>query len=150
MSTARYREVDGSFEIALPEGWVVERDGEGGLMVSSEGGFGLLHLMPFEREAGEFVDPGEELYAFLEDQDIELEDDEVEDIALAGDGLLAVCEYEAEEADERVHWLIGVAAAPGQLLFASYSCPADEAAEESDQVRRILISIQFDERPEAG
>jgi hypothetical protein len=53
MSSIRYQEPDGSFELELPEGWEAERDGEGGLLLNRPEGPGLLHLMPFRREPEE-------------------------------------------------------------------------------------------------
>jgi hypothetical protein len=143
MSRVEYRERDGSFDLLLPTGWEAERDESGGVLLASDGGCGLLHVIPFEREAGEEADPGEELYAFLEDQQIELEEDEVEDFDLAAGGALALCEYLAEEDDQLIYWMVGVATAPGQLLFASYSCPAGEEERESGLVRDILSTVTF-------
>ena len=109
----------------------------------------MLHLMLFRRDPLEELDPAEELYAFLENEEIELEEDEVEDVDLGGTGSLAVCEYLEEEEEEEgedgeVYWLIGVATAPGRLLFASYSCSAEERERERDAIRGILSSIRFD------
>jgi len=140
----RYVGPDGAFEVALPSGWSAESDEEeGGLLISAEGGDGLLHLMPFERGKGEVVDPAEELYAFLEDQEIELEEDEVEDIELHGEAAAAICEYISEDGEEETYWLVGVATGPGQLLFASYSCPLGLEERERETVRAILKSIRF-------
>jgi hypothetical protein len=152
MNRVKYRESDGSFELNLPDGWELERDEEGGILISREDGCGILHVMPFERELGEETDPAEELYAFLEDQEIELQEDEVEDIDLAATGLGAVCEYLAEEGDELVHWLVCVATGPGQLLFASYSCPAEdeEGEAEIERIRDVLGSLRFQELPAPG
>jgi hypothetical protein len=148
-----YRDEDAAFSIDLPSGWMVERDEEGGVLVGLEEGCGLLHLIEFDREVGEETDPAEELYAFLEDQEIELEEDEVEDSELSGGGSLALCEYlalDGEEAEETVFWLVAVATAPGRLLFASYSCPLGDEDDEKEQVRQILSSLTFHERPAAA
>jgi hypothetical protein len=140
----QYSDSDGRFSLTLPPGWEAERDGEGGLLLYASEGHGLLHLMPFHRESGEEVDPADELYAFLADQDIELEEDEVADVELASGGALAWCEYEADEEDEEVYWLVGVATAPGTLVFASYSCASGEETFEADTVRDILTSLVFE------
>lgn len=143
--TTHYRDEEGAFGIELPEGWAIEPDEEGGLLVGHDEGSGLLHLIRFDREPGEESDPAEELYSFLEDQEIELEEDEVEDIELKGWGSLALCEYLVEEAEETTFWLMAVATAPGQLLFASYSCPLGEETQEKEVVRGILGSLDFEE-----
>src|SRR5688572_24713930 len=107
MRAARYSDLEGAFSLSLPDAWEAERDPEGGLLVSSSEGNGLLHLIPFSRDPAEDLDPAEELYAFLEDQEIELEEDEVEDLELPAGGLLALCEYATEEGDEAVYWMVG-------------------------------------------
>lgn len=139
----RYRDPGGGFEVALPAPWKAELDGEGGVLVYVQDSGGLLHLMPFERESEEVTDPVEELYAFLADQEMELEEDEFEEVELRDGGSLAMCEYVSEEEDETVYWLVGVATAPGRLVFASYSCPAGEESEEAGSVRRILSSLSL-------
>lgn len=131
--------------MTLPPGWEAERDGEGGLLLFASEGPGLLHLMPFEREPEEEVDPADELYAFLADQEIELEEDEVADVELPTGGSLALCEYEEDEDDEEVYWMVGVATAPGHLVFASYSCASGEEEMEAETVRGILTTLAFDE-----
>jgi hypothetical protein len=147
MSKIRYREADGAYDLDLPAGWQMERDAEdGGLLISAEDGVGLLHLISFDREPEEETDPAEELYAFLEDQEIEIEEDEVDDFELEGSGAIALCEYLAEEEDEVAFWMVGVATAKGQLIFASYSCPSGEEEKESVVVRDILASIAFKPR----
>lgn len=143
MRTTQYEDTEGSFRLGVPEGWDVARDEDGGLLLTPGEGGGLLHVLPFARDTGE-LDPAEELYAFLEDQDIELEDDEVEDLELRSGGVLALCEYVAEEEEDAVYWMLGVAAAPGQIVFASYSCPADEEDRERPIVREILSSLSFE------
>lgn len=150
MGSARYSDSEGTFALDVPEGWEVEKDEEGGLLVSRPEGYGLLHLIPFARDPSEEIDPAEELYAFLEDQEIELEEDEVEDLELAAGGLLALCEYGTEEGDERVYWMVGVAAAPGQLVFANYSCPAGEEEMERTVARDILTSLAFEVEESMG
>jgi hypothetical protein len=137
-----HRDPDGHFLFRAPEEWEVERDEEGGVLVSRPEGAGMLHLIHFDREGDEEADPGEELYAFLEEQEIELEEDEVEDLELPT-GSLALCEYLEEDEDETVFWLIGVATAPGGLVFASYSCPAGEEAEEKGIVRALLATLEL-------
>jgi hypothetical protein len=147
MNRVRYQQSDGSFTLVLPSGWELEPDeDDGGVIVLRADGCGILHLMPFDREPGEESDPAEELYAFLEDQEIELQEDEVEDVDLGGTGEAALCEYLAEEGEELIHWLVCVATAPGQLLFGSYSCPAEEkgAEAELDLARGVLTSLRFD------
>ncbi len=156
MNLGRRVEISGGAEVEIPEGWDWENDEEGGVNLMSEEGAGLLHLVIFEQDPGALADPAEELYAFLEDQGIELEEDEVEDVELDGDGHLALCEYiteqdepqEGEEEDEpSTFWLVGVATAPGNLLFGSYSCPAGEQEPEREVVRSILASARL--RPKA-
>jgi hypothetical protein len=143
MEWKSYREEEGLFEVSFPEEWTAEADGEGGVLIFHEDGCGLLHLMPFEREVEEESDPAEELYAFLAEQEIELEEDEVEDMDLGGTGSLALCEYLAEEAGEVVYWRVGVATAPGRLVFASYSCPSEDRETERERITRILSSLRF-------
>lgn len=142
MSLTRHLDDRGYFHIDYPDPWVAEEDGEGGVLIFREEGQGLLHLMPFERSDDD-ADPAEELYAFLADQDIEIEEDEVEDLDLAGTGSMAICEYVAEEVEEEVFWLVGVATTPGRLLFVSYSCPSGEERAEREAVRRMLETIRF-------
>jgi hypothetical protein len=129
----RYNDGEGAFEVTLPASWSAEKDGEGGLLLFGDQENALLHLMPFSRDPEEETDAADELYAFLAEHEIELEEDEV--------ALLALCEYETDEDEEEVYWMVGVAAAAGQILFASYSCPASEAANESEIVREILASL---------
>jgi hypothetical protein len=145
MGTESYRHANGGFEVVVPDGWQIEPDEENGLVLSTPEGCGLLHLMPFQRDEEEEVDPAEELYAFLADQEIELEEDEVDDLELPGEGSLALCEYVVEEEGEAIHWLMGVATAPGRLVFASYSCPDGDAlgAAEREEARRILAGLRF-------
>lgn len=146
-------EFEDVFTLSLPEGWEAERDEEEGLNVVGPEGTGLLHLIPIPQPEGEVLDPAEELYAFLEDQGVELEEDEVEDVELAEeDAELSLCEYLAEadeeEDDERAtFWMIAVATAPGLLIFGSYSCPAGEEEAERAAVREILASLRPHQRP---
>jgi hypothetical protein len=147
-------EIEGGGRVDLPQGWDWEKDEEGGVNLMSESGPGLLHLVTFEQAEGEQADPADELYAFLEDQGIELEDDEVEDVELAGEAHLAVCEYLTErdepgdddEDEPTTYWIVGVATAPGNLLFGSYSCPAGEQEPEREVVRTILASVRLEPR----
>jgi hypothetical protein len=145
MAQSRRVELD-VFEVETPERWEVEEDEEGGFLLSDPDGPGLLHMVAFAQTEDEHPDPAEELYAFLEDQGIELEEDEVEDVDLGGEGELAFCEYltEDEEADEEVatYWLVGVAILPGFLVFSNYSCPVGEQDVERELVRRILASLR--------
>jgi hypothetical protein len=152
----RSREVsEPGFRVTVPAAWESERDEEGGLLLAHPDGAGLLHLLAFPQEPGEPLDPAEELYAFLEDQEIELEEDEVDDLLIGEETELAFCEYlaEDEEEGETVYWLVAVATAPGNLVFASYSCPSGEEEAERETVRRVLASLRLtdpgDEAPAA-
>jgi hypothetical protein len=139
--------IDPSFEVRIPAGWTAEADDEGGINLASETGIGLLHLIAFPQDPDEVFDPGEELYVFLEDQGVELEEDEIEDVELAGGADLALCEYTSEDEDEdedsegETYWMVGVAAAPGKLVFCNYSCPASESDAERDIVLGILKTL---------
>lgn len=146
---------DPAFEVEIPVGWTAEPDEEGGISISSPEGAGLLHVIAFAQPGDEMLDPAEELYAFLEDQGIELEEDEVEDVELPGGEELSLCEYLAEddeegEEPETTYWMVGVATAPGNLVFCSYSCPAEAEADEGPAVREILTSLRLREPPGAG
>lgn len=141
MGQTRYADEEGNFLVTTTDGWKSEKDPEGGLLLHPPEGNGLLHLIPFSRDPEEEIDPGEELYAFLADQEIELEEQEVEDIALADGSTLALCEYATEDEEERVHWIIGVAATPGQLVFANYSSSAGADEADGEAVRGILSSL---------
>jgi hypothetical protein len=143
---------DEGFELDVPAGWESERDPEeGGLDVWDPEGPGDLHVVGFT-DAAEDADPAEELYAFLDEQDIELEEDEVEDVALEAGGELAYCEYqtEDEETGETIHWLLGVAALPSSLVFAHYMCPAGEEEQERSAVLDILRTLRPHMAPDAG
>ena len=135
--------IDPAFSLSLPEGWVAEPDEEEGVSVYAPEGAGLLHLVAFPASEEHAPDPAEELYAFLEEQGIEIEEDEVEDLDLAGGAELALCEYlaEEEEEDETTYWLVGVAMSPATLVFVSYSCPAGEEEKERAAIREILGSL---------
>ncbi|MQA90137.1 MAG: hypothetical protein GEU90_07870 [Gemmatimonas sp.] len=148
MKTVGYDEGDGSFDLKLPDDWDLNLDEEGGVVVAKLDGCGLLHIMPFSRDPGEDDDPADELYAFLEDQEVELQEDEVEDVELSGAGAGALCEYLAEDGEGPIHWLVFVATAPGQLLFASYSCSTDQEGGEVEakEAREILTSLRFGDR----
>ncbi len=149
----RYVDHEGGFAVQIPEGWLAELDREEeGVELREPEGVGVLHLLGFPQPADEVPDPAEELYAFLEDQEIELKEDEVEDLSLGDRAEMAICEYVAEEEgedEEPTYWLLGVATAPGVLVFASYSCPAGEEERERDAVRAILRSIQPLEAPDS-
>ena len=141
----RARDPEGRFTLVLPEGWSSAPDEEqGGLEVWREEGVGTLHLIAFDA-GDDFADPAEELYAFLEDRGVELEDDDVDDLPLEDGGELAVAEYEAEDEDEgdALFWLTGVASAPGVLLFATYLCPAGEQDAEVEAVRQALGTLRL-------
>ena len=136
--------IDPAFSVALPPGWLAEPDEEEGVSVYAPEGTGLLHLVSFEHDGAEPADPAEELYAFLEEQGVEIEEDEVEDLDLAGGAELSYCEYLAEEEDEEsTYWLVGVATGPGTLVFVNYSCPAGEEEKERDAVHALLSSLQL-------
>jgi hypothetical protein len=145
--------LDPAFSLALPPGWAAEADEEEGVGVFAPDGVGLLHLVSFEHAGEEAPDPAEELYAFLEEQGVELEEDEVEDVELAGGAELSLCEYLAEpeedeeDGEEATFWLNAVATAPGLLVFCSYSCPAGEEEAERDTVRAVLSSLALRENP---
>lgn len=140
--------MDPAFEVRIPAGWAAEADEEGGINIAADSGVGLLHLISFPQDPDSDLDPGEELYIFLEDQGVELEEDEVEDMDLPGGAELALCEYTSEEADDEdmegeTYWMIGVAAAPGNLVFCNYSCPAGEAGSEREVVLEILRTLRL-------
>src|SRR5687768_6228110 len=99
MSERQRVTIDPAFSLTLPEGWVAEPDEEEGVSVYAPEGVGLLHLVAFPAD-DEPQDPADELYAFLEEQGIEIEEDEVEDVELAAGGELALCEYLSEEEEE--------------------------------------------------
>jgi hypothetical protein len=139
------RDPDGRFSLQPPPGWSAATDeDQDGLELWNETGVGTLHLISFEPDE-EFLDPAEELYAFLEERGVELEDDEVEDVALADGGELALCEYlsEDEEEGDSLFWLVGVATAPQALVFATYFCPAGDEGREREQVRAALASLRL-------
>lgn len=141
--------LDPAFSVRIPKGWEAERDEEEGVSIASQDGAGLLHLVSFPHPSDEQMDPAEELYAFLEEQEIEIEEDEVEDLDLTGGAELSMCEYlveEEEEDEESTYWLVGVATVPGNLVFFSYSCPAGQEEVESETVREILASMTLRNR----
>ena len=145
----RYTDAEGGFELELPAGWTAEPDREeGGVELSHPDGAGILHLVGVEQEGNEFLDAAEELYAFLEDQGVELEEDEVEDVELDG-GEMALCEYVSAEDDggEETFWMVGVATAPGRLVFATYFCASGEEEEEREAVRRALGTLRLNTEP---
>ena len=143
MSERKRVTIDPAFSLSLPEGWVAEPDEEEGVSVFAPEGAGLLHLVAFPASDDSLQDPAEELYAFLEEQGIEIEEDEVEDLDLAGGAALALCEYlsEEEEEDETTYWLVGVAMSAATLVFVSYSCPSGEEEKERAAIRQILESL---------
>ena len=140
--------IDPSFDFDLPDGWTAEPDEEGGIAVTGPAGIGLLHLIAFAQGGGDLPDPAEELYIFLEDQGIELEEDEIEDLELSLGAELSLCEYLSEDDDEEdqegsetTYWLVAVATSPGILVFASYTCPADAVDSERESIRGILATL---------
>ncbi|HEX2078194.1 MAG TPA: hypothetical protein VHG08_10815 [Longimicrobium sp.] len=141
----RVRDPDGRFTLVPPPGWSAAPDEEqGGLEVWPEEGDGTLHLISFD--AGEdFADPAEELYAFLDDRGVELEEDDVTDVPLEGGGELAWAEYEAEDEDEGdvTWWLVGVATGPGTIVFATYLCAAGEHEAGAELVRAALGTLRL-------
>lgn len=142
----RVRDPDGRFTLVPPPGWSTAPDEEdGGLEVWPEEGSGTLHLISFEAGGDDFPDPAEELYAFLDDRDVELEEDEVADVPLEDGSELAIAEYEAEDEDEGdvTYWLVGVATGPGALVFATYLCPAGEHEAEAELVRAALATLRL-------
>ena len=150
MPPNRYHDRESGFSVLLPTGWTAEADPEeGGSVLFDPEGAGSLHLLGFPAPADEPLDPAEELFAFLEEDGIELEEEDVDDLPLTGSAAMAVCEYiaEPEEGDadeESTFWLIGVATAPERLVFATYSCAAGEEAAEREQVLSTLASLRLD------
>ena len=144
MHETRATDPEGRFTLVPPAGWsAAPAEEQGGLEVWREDGIGTLHLISFPGD-DDPADPAEELYAFLEEGGVELEDDEVEDVPL-DPGQLALCEYETEDEDdgEVTYWLSGVATAPGVLVFATYVCPAGEEDAERDAVRQALATLRL-------
>ncbi|HET7274038.1 MAG TPA: hypothetical protein VFI91_02595 [Longimicrobiaceae bacterium] len=150
----RYTDLNGGFAVTIPAGWLAEADvEEGGVLMAREDGSGLLHLISFDREPGEIADPAEELYSFLEEMGIELQEDEVEDLEIGGATEVSLCEYITEDGDgdEKgdpdgpTFWLTAVATAPGRLVFGSYSTPAGEESLERETIIAILKSLTFEE-----
>jgi len=140
------RDPEGRFTVTVPAGWSAAPDeDQDGLELWKEDGAGTLHLISFAPE-GDVLDPAEELYAFLEERGVELEEDEVDDVPLPGDAELALCEYvsEDEDAGESLYWMVGVATAPGVLVFATYFCTAGQEAAEREPVRGALSSLRIE------
>jgi hypothetical protein len=146
MSEHRWQvDEQGRFAVRLPPEWVAEPDAEeGGIDVWHADGAGELHLVGFPPAGDEAPDPGEELYAFLQENDIELQEDEIEDVELDEGGALALCHYLSEDEDgEEWFWLVGVATLPSGAVFAHYACAAGEEDEaEVDTVHAILRSLR--------
>lgn len=143
----RYTSADGAFDLLLPHGWSAAPDPEQeGIAIAGPEEIGTLHVLAVPQDG--FPDPAEELYAFLEEQGVELEEDEVEDVQLAGDGELALCEYVEEDEEEgNSFWLVAVATAPEILVFATYSCDEEDRTREQESVRQILSSLRLHEAP---
>ncbi|HEU0298561.1 MAG TPA: hypothetical protein VFR37_03885 [Longimicrobium sp.] len=145
MSDARrVQDPDGRFTLVPPPGWSAAPDEEqGGVEVWPEEGAATLHLISFDA-GDDFADPAEELYAFLDDRGVELEEDDVTDVSLDG-GELAWAEYEAEDEDEGdvTWWLVGVATGPGVIVFATCLCPAGEHEGEAELVRAALGTLRL-------
>ena len=143
------RDPEGRFTVTVPAGWSAEPDeDQDGLELWREDGAGTLHLISFAPDDG-FPDPAEELYAFLEERGVELEEDEVDDVPLDGGAELAVCEYVSEDEDEgeSLYWMVGVGTAPGVLVFATYFCTAGQEAAEREAVRGALASLRIHTKP---
>jgi hypothetical protein len=143
---SRRADPEGRFDLIIPLGWSAAPDEEdGGLEVWDDGGVGTLHVIAFPQAPDEFLDPAEELYAFLEERGVELQEDEVEDLLLQDEAELALCEYTSEDDEDReeLYWMIGVATAPGVLAFASYFCPAGQEQRERELVRLALESLRL-------
>jgi hypothetical protein len=147
---------DGTFQIRVPPGWQAEWDAEEGTVeLWNPEGAGDLSLLGFAAGAAPPPVPAEELYVFLDEHDIELQEDEVEDMELSEGGELAYCEYvsEDEQSGEATFALVGVGSVPGALVFADYTCAAGEEGAELEQVHAILGSLrsaQPDARPGGG
>jgi hypothetical protein len=142
----RYSDPERRFDLVVPRGWLAAPDEEdGGVEVWNDEGAGTLHLIAFEASVDEFPDPAEELYAFLDERGVELEEDEVEDVPLEDGSELALCEFtsEDEEDGEALFWMVGVATAPGIVAFATYFCPAGQEARERDTVRLALTTLRL-------
>ncbi len=143
-----YRDPEGLFELTMPDGWESEPDEEaGGVVLAHEQGVGLLHVLAFERDSLDLCDPADELYSFLEDMGIELEEDEVEDLNVMAPTETALSAYVSEDEDEDgdpepTYWLHAVACMEGKLVFATYTCPAEAHEQEGEEVRAILRSIR--------
>jgi hypothetical protein len=145
---ARFKDPEGLFQLDLPLGWSAAPDPEeGGWELSGEDGPGVLHLMAFEQSEALGEDPGEELYAFLAEEGIEIEEEDVEDLELPGGWGMALCEFvsepEDEEDEESLFFTVGVGTAPGILLFATYTCGEGEEEQERAELRSLLGSIQL-------
>ncbi|MBA2571868.1 MAG: hypothetical protein H0V06_02395 [Gemmatimonadetes bacterium] len=143
-----FRDPEGRFSLHLPSGWLAKPDPEaGGVEVYHPDGAGTLHLLGFAGNPDDFLDPAEELYAFLDEQGVELQDEEVEDLELSDDAELAYTEYVAEtddeEDDEPTFHIMAVATSPGTLVFASYTCPAGEEDRERGTVLSTLGSLRL-------
>lgn len=150
----RYVDPAGAFEITLPAGWEADPDPEEeGVEFVGPEEVGVLHLMAFPQPEEMSADPADELYAFLAEEGIEIEEDEVDDLELHGGAEMALCEFVHEgdepgeeagddEEDEPAFWLVGVATAPGWLVFVTYICPVGEEETERAAVRAALATLR--------
>lgn len=145
--TRWFSEPNGAFEVPVPAGWTAALDAEdGAVLLAPAEGAGSLHLLAFAGPLDEPADPAEELFAFLDEEEVELEEDDVEDVELGEGAALALCEYLTEDEDDAegaTFWLMAVATAPGALVFASYSCPAGEEDAEREAVRAVLAGLRL-------
>lgn len=148
----RASDPNGRFDIVVAPGWVTETDAAEGALIlfrpESEGNLELLSF-PFTPEEG--TDPADELFAFLDEEDVLLLEDEVEDFELEGGAGLALCEYVSEEeaegdGAEQLFWLVAVATGQHGLVFASYSSPAGTEQADRADVVQMLRSLRLDAR----
>jgi hypothetical protein len=143
--TGWYTAEDAAFTVRIPAGWQAEPNAEdGGVDIWNPEGPGELHLTSFPVPPGEQPDPGEELFAFLAESEVELEEDEVEDVVLEGGAELALCEFlsEDEESGEIDYSLMGVAVFADRMVFAHYTCAYGDEERERERVRSLLQTLR--------